>query len=64
MINGFHTVRVVAEKLNVTEETVRRWIREKKLKATKIRIKGLKEAWGISPAALREFMAHYNNQLS
>lgn len=62
MINGFYTVREVAEKLSVTEETVRRWIREKKLKATKIRIKGLKEAWGISQAALREFMAHYDNQ--
>ena len=58
MINGHYTVRDVAEKQQVTEETVRRWIREGKLKASKIRIKGLKEAWGISQASLKEFMAH------
>ena len=59
MINGYYTVRDVAEKLQVTEETVRRWIREGKLKADKIRIKGLKVAWGISTASLKEVMTHY-----
>ena len=58
MKNGYYTVREVAENRQVTEETVRRWIREGKLKASKVRIKGLKEAWGISQAALKEFMAH------
>jgi excisionase family DNA binding protein len=49
------TVAEVAKTIGVTEETVRRYIREKKLKAEKKRIQGLKQAWLVAPEEIRRF---------
>ena len=49
------TVSEAAKSLGVTEETVRRYIRERKLKAEKKRIQGLKKVWLISPDEIRRF---------
>ena len=55
MKGGQHTVSDVAKILHVTEETVRRYIREGKLKADKKKTVGLKKVWLISPEDLRKF---------
>ncbi len=50
-----YTVLDVAKHLHVTEETVRRYIREGKLKADKRKTVGLKKVWLVSPEDLRKF---------
>jgi len=55
MVDGHYSVRGTAQVLAVSEETVRRYIREGKLKATKVSRVGLNKVWGILPAHLREF---------
>ena len=55
MKGGQYTVSEVAKILHVTEETVRRYFREDKLKATKKRTVGLKKVWLVSPEDLRKF---------
>jgi excisionase family DNA binding protein len=55
MIDGWYTVRGAARRLQVSEETVRRYIREKKLKAAKIKLVGVKKVWGIDPKVLETF---------
>ncbi|NSW76059.1 MAG: helix-turn-helix domain-containing protein [Candidatus Atribacteria bacterium] len=47
----FYTVEEVAQKLKVTEYVIRKWIREKKLKAVKIG-----RLWRVPESALREFL--------
>ena len=49
------TVSEAAKALGVTEETVRRYIRERKLKAEKRKVQGLKKVWLISPDEMRRF---------
>ena len=44
-----------AKELGVTEETVRRYIREAKLKAEKKKTRGLQKAWVISKDEIRRF---------
>ena len=56
------TVKQAAERLNVSEFTVRRYIKEGKLKATKKR-KGLKFSYEITPAAIADFEAEHRNIL-
>jgi len=51
----FLTVAEASKALKVSEETVRRYIREKKLKAEKKRIVGLKKAWFVSQDEIRKF---------
>jgi excisionase family DNA binding protein len=51
---GQYTVSEVAKALHVTEETVRRYIREGKLKAEKKKSVGLKKVWMISQEDLRK----------
>lgn len=51
-VNGLHTIKGAAKKLNVTQETVRRYIREGRLQAEKVRTTGLREVWGIKPKDL------------
>lgn len=55
MFDGRYTVRGAARYLDVTEETVRRYIREGKLRATKVRSVGVKRVWVIDPKALEAF---------
>ncbi len=50
------TVREAAQRIGVTPEAVRRYIRERKLKAAKKRAVGLKTVWIIDPKALDEFL--------
>jgi len=54
------TVAEAAKAIGVTEETVRRYIRERKLKAEKKRIQGLKRAWLVSPEEIRRFQQDEN----
>jgi excisionase family DNA binding protein len=49
------TVAEAAKALGVTAETVRRYIRERKLKAEKKRIVGLKKVWLVSPDEIHRF---------
>jgi len=49
------TVAETAKALGVTEETVRRYIRERKLKAEKKRVLGLKKVWLVSQDDIRRF---------
>jgi len=56
MKGGFLTVGETAKQLHVTEETVRRYIREGNLKAEKKRTVGLKKVWAISPEEIRRFL--------
>lgn len=49
------TVSEAAKALGVTEETVRRYIGARKLKAEKKRVIGLKKVWLISPDEIRRF---------
>ncbi|MEX0637482.1 MAG: helix-turn-helix domain-containing protein [Burkholderiales bacterium] len=49
------TVSEAAKALGVTEETVRRYILARKLKAEKKRVIGLKKVWLISPDEIRRF---------
>jgi excisionase family DNA binding protein len=58
------TVSDVAKMLGVGAETVRRYIREEKLHATKIRTRGLKESWGVLERDLHAFAAAQNISLS
>jgi excisionase family DNA binding protein len=53
--NGLMAVSEVAQVLKVTTETVRRYIREGKLPATKVRTVGLRTQWGVSRADLEAF---------
>ncbi|MCB1850932.1 MAG: helix-turn-helix domain-containing protein [Chromatiaceae bacterium] len=53
--NGLRSVFEVAQILGVNPESVRRYIREKKLHATKVRTIGLREQWGVSDADLEAF---------
>jgi len=74
--DGLLTVSETSKSLKVSEETVRRYIREKKLKAEKKRMIGLKKVWLVSPEEIRRFqndwLAHaskikfrrYNSPLS
>lgn len=48
------TVRDVAEQLSVTEETVRRWLRDGKLAGV---VLSRKAGWRIRPEALTAFLA-------
>jgi len=49
------TVAETAKAIGVAEETVRRYIRERKLKAEKKRIQGLKKVWLVHPDDVRRF---------
>lgn len=49
------TVSQVAAELAVTEETVRRYIREKKLKAEKRRTVGLRKVWMVTKDEVAKF---------
>lgn len=49
------TVTQCADCLGVTNETVRRYIREGKLKAAKVTRQGLKTEWGVLEQELRTF---------
>ena len=55
MKGGPLTVSEVARTLEVGEETVRRYIREEKLKAEKKKTKGLRKVWVVSADELRRF---------
>lgn len=55
MTNGLYTIKGAAKKLKVTQETVRRYIREGRLPAVKVRTTGLREVWGIKPKDLEAF---------
>jgi excisionase family DNA binding protein len=49
------TVPEVANELRVTEETVRRWLRQRRLRG--IRPGGTKLGWRVPESELRRFMA-------
>lgn len=53
---GFLTVRQVAKKLGLTEYRVRQLIREKQIRATKIK------QWRINPADLNQFIKFRTNK--
>lgn len=55
MKDGLLTISEASKSLKVSEETVRRYIREKKLKAEKKKIIGLKRVWLVSPEEIRRF---------
>ena len=55
MVHGRYTVRQAAKILDVSEETVRRYIRQRKLNATKVKSVGMKTAWAIDPKVLEAF---------
>lgn len=55
MKNGQYEVAEAAKILGVVPETVRRYIREGKLRAKKMRLHGEKKGWGIAPGDLEEF---------
>ncbi len=55
MKGGQYTVSEVSKILHVTEETVRRYIRERKLPAEKKKSVGLKKVWQVSQDDLRKF---------
>ncbi len=55
MKGGPFTVSEVARMLDVGQETVRRYIREEKLKAEKKKTKGLRKVWVVSADELRRF---------
>ncbi len=55
MSDQYLTVQEVAEDLGVVPESVRRYIREKKLPAKKVRTVGMKEVWGVAPKDLAKF---------
>ena len=55
MKDNLLSVAEAAKELDVTEETVRRYIREGKLKAEKKKIRGLQKAWVISKDEIRRF---------
>jgi excisionase family DNA binding protein len=54
-VGNLYTVRGAASRLGVSEETVRRYIRERKLNAKKVRSIGLKTVWGIDAKDLNGF---------
>ena len=49
------TVAEAAEELGVAAETVRRYIREKKLRAEKKKVRGLQKVWVISQEEIQRF---------
>lgn len=55
MIGKYYTVPEAAEILKVADESVRRYIGKKKLKASKIKSVGLKKVWGILKEDLDKF---------
>lgn len=66
VVNGARNrlpVKEVAKLLGVGVETVRRYIREDKLPAAKIRTRGLKESWGVLESDLRDFARSQNIEL-
>lgn len=54
-VNGYYTIGDASKTLSVSTETVRRYIRDGKLEATKISTVGLKKVWGIDPNDLENF---------
>ena len=57
-------VRDVSKLLGVGPETVRRYIRDEKLRANKIPSRGIKEVWGVLERDLLAFAAEQNINLS
>jgi excisionase family DNA binding protein len=55
MIGGKYTVRGAARQLSVSEETIRRYIREGRLQASKQRTVGVRKVWLIESRALKAF---------
>jgi excisionase family DNA binding protein len=55
-----YSVEETAKLLNVSRETVRRYIRKKRLKALRKPVKGLKEEYRITHADLSSFKASMN----
>ena len=53
------TVRNVAERLSVTEETVRRWLRSGELQGVML---SRKAGWRIRPEALAAFLDRDHNE--
>jgi excisionase family DNA binding protein len=53
--NGDTTIAEAAKHLGVTQETVRRYIREGKLKATKKKTIGLRKVWMVTRDELNRF---------
>jgi excisionase family DNA binding protein len=58
------SVSDIAKLLGVGPETVRRYIREEKLRANKVRIRGIKEVWRVFERDLPAFAAAQNIYLS
>ncbi len=55
-LREYLTVKEVAQRLDLTEERVRELIRERQIKATKVR------KWRVKPVALKKFVrARTNN---
>jgi excisionase family DNA binding protein len=55
MIDKYYTVPEVAEILKVSDESVRRYIKKKKLTASKITLVGLKKVWGVLKEDIDKF---------
>ncbi|SFQ35768.1 DNA binding domain-containing protein, excisionase family [Lachnospiraceae bacterium XBB1006] len=55
---SLYTVKEAAEIINVSEQTVRRWIQSGKIKPEKEELSGTKEGYSISETELRNFCSH------
>lgn len=55
-LDRFFTVRQVAQQLDLTEYRIRQLIREKQIRATKIK------QWRVSPEDLQEFIRKRTNK--
>ena len=54
-VNGLYTIKGAAKRIGVVQETVRKYIREGRLPAEKVRTTGLREVWGVNPKDLEDF---------
>jgi predicted site-specific integrase-resolvase len=50
------SIRQVARKAGVAYDTALRWVQTGRLRARKLRVKGLKEAWFVRPADLQSLL--------
>lgn len=55
MPTDYYSVSQAAKEIGVSQETVRRYIREKRLPASKRRVKGLRKEWAIAKPDVAAF---------
>ena len=59
MEERFYSVKEISQKFGINEETVRRWIRSRKIETKTAKLDANKNGWEISETSLMKFLKNY-----